>query len=417
MAGWMIARRRFLAAVAAQAALMPLGAPRATPRDSVVAVDRPRDFQPTLFRSFFMGGFECSTHRRADGRRLDVVAATSHDRLALHDYRQLREHGIDAARDGVRWHLVESSAGSHDWSSLRPMLRAAETAGLQVAWDLMHFGWPDHLDVFSAAFVDHFASFAGAFAQLHLAETGRPPVVCPINEISFLSFAGGEVGWLNPGQHGRGREMKRNLVRAAIAAAHAIRHAAPGATILAVEPLVHIAAGPGHSPGLIAALNEAQVEAWDMLDGQLAPELGGGADIFDAIGVNYYWNHQWVHEGERLGPGDPRYRPLHQLVQDVHERYQRPIFISETGIEGSRRPDWLRYVGGAMRKAVQAGVPLEGICLYPVMGHPGWDDDRYCPNGLFEMSPHDGHRRPVHLPLAEELTRQQQLFEALFAAS
>jgi hypothetical protein len=26
-------------------------------------------FRPTLFGSFFLGGFECSTHRRRDGRR------------------------------------------------------------------------------------------------------------------------------------------------------------------------------------------------------------------------------------------------------------------------------------------------------------------------------------------------------------
>ena len=28
-------------------------------------------FRPALFRSFFLGGFECSTHRRRDGQRLD----------------------------------------------------------------------------------------------------------------------------------------------------------------------------------------------------------------------------------------------------------------------------------------------------------------------------------------------------------
>lgn len=45
-----------------------------------------------LLRSFFLGGFECSTHRRADGERLDLIASSGHDRLALEDYLQrLRE--------------------------------------------------------------------------------------------------------------------------------------------------------------------------------------------------------------------------------------------------------------------------------------------------------------------------------------
>ena len=60
-----------------------------------------------------------------------------------------------------------------------------------------------------------------------------------------------------------------------------------------------------------------------------------------------------------------------------------------------------------------AGVPVEGICLYPVLSHPGWDNDRYCDNGLFEMLSQQG-RRLVHAPLAAELRRQQHLMTALF---
>jgi hypothetical protein len=410
-------RRRFLMQLAAGAALAPMAARVAGAADRVPAASAARSFQPTLFPSYFLGGFECSTHRRADDRRVDVIAATGHDRLALQDYRQLREHRIDAARDGVRWHLVEAVPGRHDWSSVLSMLRAAETAKMQVTWDLLHFGWPDHLDPFSGTFVEHFARYAEAFARLHLAETGRPPMICPINEIGFLSFAAGELGWMNRGQPGRGMELKRNLVRAMVAAAAAARAAAPGATVMAIEPLVNIAAGPGDDPDHIATLNEAQTQALDMLDGQLAPELGGGPKVFDVVGVNYYWYNQWVHEGEHINAGDPRYRPLHRLVQDVHGRYDRPIFMSETGIEGDQRAEWLRYIGRAMREVVLAGVPLEGICIYPIMSHPGWDDDRYCPNGILEMAPHDGVRRPVYEPLAAELDHQQDLFEALFGTA
>ncbi len=67
-----------------------------------------------------------------------------------------------------------------------------------------------------------------------------------------------------------------------------------------------------------------------------------------------------------------------------------------------------------MREAVRRGVPVEGVCLYPVLSHPGWDDERYCANGLFEMEPHHDDRRPVHAPLAAELRHQQGLFAVLF---
>ena len=86
-----------------------------------------------LFGSFFVAGFECSTHRRRDGRRLDLLAATRHDVFAAEDYRQIAAHGMRAARDGLRWHLIERSALScYDWSSFLPMLRAARDAGVQV---------------------------------------------------------------------------------------------------------------------------------------------------------------------------------------------------------------------------------------------------------------------------------------------
>ena len=39
-----------------------------------------------MFDSFFMAGFECSSHRRRDGVRLDLIKATSHDKHAFKVY-------------------------------------------------------------------------------------------------------------------------------------------------------------------------------------------------------------------------------------------------------------------------------------------------------------------------------------------
>src|SRR5215212_11240192 len=149
-----------------------------------------------LFQSFFMGGFECSTHRTKAGRRLDLVAATGHDRYAQGDYARLREHDILTARDGIRWHLIEQRAGYYDFSSVLPVLRAARDAGVQVMWDLCHYGWPDDIDIFSAEFIRRFARLSSAFASLVVSETGQAPMISPVNEISFFAWAGGEVGYI-----------------------------------------------------------------------------------------------------------------------------------------------------------------------------------------------------------------------------
>jgi len=59
-----------------------------------------------------------------------------------------------------------------------------------------------------------------------------------------------------------------------------------------------------------------------------------------------------------------------------------------------------------------AGVPIEGLCLYPIVNHPGWEDDRHCHNGMFDYADEHGVRA-VYEPLAEELARQQEHVKAL----
>lgn len=360
------------------------------------------------FKSFFMGGFECSTHRNMSRRRLDMIAATRHDLMAQEDYAQLAEHGLRTARDGVRWHLIETAPGFYDWSAVLPLLRAAERTGTQVVWDLCHYGWPDDLDVFSPAFVDRFARYAAAFARLHVEETGRAPFVCPVNEISFLAFAGGDMERCSPHATGRGMELKRNLVRAAIAGTRAVRAVAPEARFCAVDPVINIVPREDAEAEEVARHNASQWQAWDMLCGREEPGLGGSEDILDIIGVNYYWNNQWLHHAEPLSVFDAtRFRPFRTLLAEAAARYApRDIFVAETSIEGWPRPTWLRYVAEETLAAAEAGVPVHGVCLYPVISHMGWDEDRYCPNGLFELTPRHG-RREVYRPLAEELTRLQ----------
>src|SRR5436305_3090140 len=109
------------------------------------------------FKSFFMAGFECASQRRKDGVRLDLIRATSHDRHALSDYRQCANIGLGTIRDGVRWHLIETAPGTYDWSSWVPMLEAAAEAGVQIVWDLFHYGFPDFLDIDSPDFPKAFA--------------------------------------------------------------------------------------------------------------------------------------------------------------------------------------------------------------------------------------------------------------------
>lgn len=371
-----------------------------------------------MFGSFFLAGFECSTQRRFDGRRLDLIGATRHDELCEQDYALVRRHGFAGARDGFRWHLIEERPGHYDWSSVRPMLRAARRQNMRVIWDLCHYGYPDWLDIWSDEFLERFAAFCAAGVRLIREETGEAPMVCPVNEISFWAWIGGKEGKINPYATEKAPELKRQLVRAKLAGIAAARDAEPETLVISAEPLINMVRDTNDEADIRAAADyhQSQYEATDLLLGRLEPELGGYESALDVIGVNYYPHNQWRIRGGFVPMGHHDYKPLSELLADVYARYRRPLFIAETGAEHSARPAWIHYVCQEVRTALEAGVPVRGVCLYPITEYRGWDNDRVCSVGLFSSADERGHR-VINEPLWRELSRQQELLRPLLQPS
>ncbi len=340
-----------------------------------------------------MGGFEGACHINRSDVRVDLMHLTEHDTQAAADYRLARSVGIQTVRDGVRWPFVERRVGEFDFSSFLPMLRAAVETPVQVIWTLCHYGLPDGLDIFSPDFPDRFARYSRAIAKVVAEHTDEVPFYTPINEISFFAWAaGGADGFIHPHAAGRGGELKEQLVRAAIASMDAVWSVDPRARFVHVDPVIHVIP-PRARPDwarAAAAKRDSQFETWDMLSGRRAPGLGGSPKYLDVMGLNFYHSNEWEHDAGRLRwedePRDDRWVPLHRLIGEVYDRYQRPICIGETSHFGTGRARWVREIGQEVAATLEAGVPLEGVCLYPLIDRPDWDDANHWHNsGLFDV--------------------------------
>jgi hypothetical protein len=365
--------------------------------------------------SFFLGGFECSTLINSRGVYLDQLRLTRHDKQVAEDYRLLRRHGIRAARDGIRWNVVDNG-GKLDFASALPFIHAARSEQMTILWDLFHYGYPQDLDPFTPEFVTRFAVYCQAFARLLMrqgyGEQSGARYYTPVNEISFFAWAGGEVGWFAPHTHGCGPELKRALAQAALAGIDAILAVDPLARFVHCDPLVYVHA-PCDAPHLedqARHFNSCCVfEAWDMLAGRLAPELGGSPRHLDIVGINYYGVNQWEHcrPDSIVTLDDPRCVPFSQLLRDVHQRYEAPLIVTETSATGEGRAAWFEHIASECRLAQRQGIPVQGLCLYPALGMYDWHALHYHPMGLWDITP-CGYRFP-HKPTLSLLRRWESL--------
>ena len=367
-----------------------------------------------LFPSFWMGGFECSTQVHYCGRgRLDYTAELEHDLRASADYALLAHFGMRTARDGIRWHLIEKKPGHFDFSTVEPLLRAAQEHGVLVIWDICHYGWPDDVDPLRPDFADRFARLAGAFARYIKEESDGVPFYAPINETSFLTWAAGDQAIFGPFARGQGIKLKENLIRAIIAGIEEIWAVEPRARIVHTDPIIHVTA-PVHRPDLIGAaraMHESQFHAWDMIAGRMDPHLGGQPRYLDILGLNYYQHNQLEYGGVTLTRKDPRWLDLHELLARAYSRYRRPFFISETSGRQASRASWLQYIAEQCARALERGLPLEGVCLYPVIEAPEWTTGIFQRNGIWDVVPQPGDRlaRVLSEPVAAALRAAQLL--------
>jgi len=372
----------------------------------------------SIFPTFFMGGFECSTFVWKDGERKDYVEATGHDKHLAADYAAAMDLGIGIVREAIRWPMVDLGGGKYDWSSVRAVQDAATACKITPIWDMCHYGLPDDCDPFSDDCRERFVDYCRAAAEFVTSSAEGPYFFTPINEITFFSAAATDLEWMAPFAKGREPELKLALARMAIEGVNAIREIEPRARMVHVDPIVHAVPPPDRPDLADEARDEAfreAFEAWDMLAGLVNPDLGGSPEILDIVGVNVY-HYSQVQLGEDkkrevLGPRDPRRKPLSELLKRAWERYHRPIIIGETSGFQDNRADWLKMTMEESFKALNDGVDLHGVCLYPFVDLPDWWTQKWANIGIYDIADRHEYKRVPYDPYIAELRRWQKLLD------
>jgi beta-glucosidase/6-phospho-beta-glucosidase/beta-galactosidase len=374
----------------------------------------------SLFPTFFISGFECSSFLWKDVGRRDLSAELQHYQQADEDYAMLPPLGIAVAREGVPWPLVDRGRGNYDFSCLEPFLAAQRRHNVLPIWDLCHYGYPDDLDPLSDAFVERFAAYARAAARYVADRAHHEPLFfTPMNEPTFWGYMGGEWAWAAP--FGTDAEYRRRftvaLARADVAAVLAIRADFPNARMVHIDPLIWVVP-PRDRPELAEAAHRESFDdaylAWDVISGLKHPEYGGSPETIDILGFNNYSFGQMEYRPKgphaALEPGDERIRPVCELLEEAWRKYRRPCIVAETsGLKGGRA-DWLNDIAHEALAAVARGVDLHGVCLFPAVDMTDWHTGEWLHMGIADVEPQPNGtllRRPF-IPYVEALRTWQQ---------
>lgn len=376
------------------------------------------------FFSFWMAGYECSDKLNAFGNRVDFLSATGHLELLYEDYRNLEAFNIKTVREGIRWSQVEKKPYEYDFRTVGYMMDCAEELGIQQVWDICHFGFPDDLTPLHPYFPRRFAALCRAFTEFYRSKNKNGVlIVTPINEVSFLSWLGGEVRGTSPYCVGQGWEVKYRLMKAYLEGVIAMKEVDPSVRILTTEPLISRVPPLNANAEQIAEvkrIHDHQFQIFEILGGNICPELGGRPEFLDMLGFNFYYDNQsevgtWQILDWKISTEDPRWRTLSSLLKEMHDRYARPIVLSETSHPGIHRPQWIQMVAEECLLALQNGIPLWGVCLYPIIDRPDWDNlNVWHRSGLWDEQgePGSSPKRIIHKPSAHALSAAQALIDA-----
>lgn len=321
------------------------------------------------------------------------------------DVAALKELGVSHYRFGVEWARVEPQPGLINQAALDRYVQMARTlraAGIEPVVTLWHFTFPSWLydpkrkGRSNFLHPDMLPAWRAHVERVVAAMKNDVRIFVPQNEPNGALQLGYIAGHWPPGLLLRPLAYKKamqNGVTMFRDAADIIRRERPDAVIMGIYSVPHWRKNRLQDPTYLV-YNIVQRQNYDHLD-QVA-------DKMDIIGVNYYYAQdasitRFVsrEHGERgadytqLG-WEIHPEGLYEVLKTVHDRYNKPIVISENGLGTASEQKKIRYIRehiAQMRRAMYDGVDVRGYFPWTLVDNYEWTEGWTANFGLSTFDP------------------------------
>jgi beta-glucosidase len=346
---------------------------------------------------------------------------------AEEDFDRAATLNLNTLRLSVEWSRLEPEPGQWDKAACdryREMLQALRQRGLTPMITLHHFTNPQWLAEkggwTNPDIVAHFVRYA---QQVVTSLGDLCQLWSTINEPNIYAAYAYVLGKWPPGEQNMLTALKvmRHQAQAHAAAYHAIKQAQPQAQVGLVQ---HLAVFDPANPHIVldrlvagirsALLNWRITEA--VMEGRLKFPLGLGrhqanlANTNDYLGINYYGRYRLQFSLGAAGmlfteaiPAPPASawpepwtdrevypEGLYQLIIELYQRYQKPIYITENGmadVTENVRPAFILTHLAAVHRAIQAGADVRGYDYWTLVDNYEWVEGWSTRFGLIRLDP------------------------------
>jgi beta-glucosidase len=227
----------------------------------------------------------------------------------------------------------------------------------------------------------------------------------PFNEPVLHVIAGYVDGTLPPQQHSMTKADKvfNNMITAHNRAYEVIHKVDSNAKVASTQALQYGEARPN------TLVNKAVTRLVNYLTNYRF--LNGTKDAHDFIAIQYYGPVVYKLttsglnidrrpvSGDRSDLGWGIYpKSLYDLLKDMHERYDKPIIITENGLADAEDELRERYILDHLywvKRAIDEGVPVQGYIHWSLMDNLEWDSGFWPRFGLIEIDRENNLARKI----------------------